>query len=661
MGNGVRSRYNVAINGKGFMLRGSPQAPQYIKERAPTYANQSVPGNDSAYNQLNGAGWSYFAQTDWSGGFQALKFKDDASFKDGQGIDTINEYGNVKLQFGFTSAVSISASHAYGAHNVHNNELILGSIKAGAAKIFKVTSANVLSVLSAMAGISSVNSMSRFSDGTLIGMTRTSGTIKTLSIYKGTAVSGIRSTNPIVRSVKGIGIRAYIGEFVAAVSGDKLSYATNLSAFTSTYFAGKNRKISKIVELNGVPYIFIEDGKRITMMRYDEVSERPVNIYTFDELTNWGVTNYLTYIVIGGTHNGKRVAYAFNGARLWPIFNDQLIDTTYDFSKPFEYDGVLQTKGALWDGQFWFPGLYGKFANVQYTPFVNFNSRAYAFAITGSLMKLAYYNSAKFQISGNVVGSNFGSDLGAVDKLVNSVAINCKPLASGQMIEVFRSVNEGVSYNSIGTMKYTTEGALSGKTLYFPSGFVSKTWLYKVALVGPGTSTPTLQDVAFEWRPAPDVKRRWTLSVDANNGIGLLNKQLEQRDSKALVSELWLEKEAKRTVVFEDLDATSARFTSAMSSAATSCNVSTTTMMPPKGRIRVLKSGVIEEMIYTSANGGQIKGISRAQKGTKARAYTTSDSLDNNYNVIVTDISERSSFTDQQKTESIAQVVLLEV
>ena len=661
MPSGVRSRYHIAINGKGFLLRGAPGSPSYAKQDAPTQVAQLGTG-DLSYNLLNGAGWSYFAQTDWSGGFQRLKFKDDGSFKDGQGIDVISEYGNVKLQYNFTSALSISGSHSYGASQIHNNEMILGSIKAGAAKVFKITSANVLSTLSAMTGISAVNSMSRFGDTTLIGMTRTSGTIKTLAKYTGgSTISGFRSTNPIVRAVKGIGIRAYIAEFIASLSGDRLSYATNLSAFTSAYNAGKNQKIRRIEDLNGVPYFFVEDGQKVQMFRWDELTERAFPIYTFSNLTNWGVTLYISLLIISGTSNNKRIAYAFNGARLWQIFDDQLKDSTYDFSKPFEYESNLHFRGAQWDGQFWFPGLYGKYATVQYNPFTNFNNRAYAYAVTGTTMKLAYYDTTKYQVSGNVVGSNFGSQIGAVDKLVNTATVNCKPLATGQTIEIFRSTDEGSNYTSIGTLSYATEGPLTNKTLYFPSGFVAKTWLYKAVLVGPGTSSPTLQDIAMQYRPVPDLKRRWNLGIDAGNDLVLLNQQKEQRDGKALMGELWLEKEAKRTVTFEDLDAFSAKIISAMTSANTSARVNNTRLMPPRGRIRVVKNGIIEEMTYTSADGGVVKGISRAQKGTRPRAYTSADVMDNNYTVLVTDIRETINNTDQDKTESIAAVTLLEV
>ena len=66
-----------------------------------------------------------------------------------------------------------------------------------------------------------------------------------------------------MRSVKGIGIRLYTGEKVASLSGDVLYFSTDLSTFTSAYQAGKSRNISKIEDLNGDPYFFIVDGRRV--------------------------------------------------------------------------------------------------------------------------------------------------------------------------------------------------------------------------------------------------------------------------------------------------------------------------------------------------------------------------------------------------------------
>ena len=109
---------------------------------------------------------------------------------------------------------------------------------------------------------------------------------------------------------------------------------------------------------------------------------------------------------------------------------------------------------------------------------------------------------------------------------------------------------------------------------------ITKLWNWKAQLVGPGTTTPTLHDVTFEYRPVPDLKKRWSLSIDAGDEVMLLNKQREQRDGKSLVSDLWLEKEAKRTVVYEDVDSFSVNFVSAMTSANTSARVDKTQWMP---------------------------------------------------------------------------------
>lgn len=664
MATGVRSRYHVAIDGKGFMLYGAPMTPRYVKERAPTLVNQLGTG-DLDYNNLNGSGWSFWTQTDWSGGFGTIKFNDDASFKDGQAVDVIKKYGEAVLQYGFSSAAQISGSHSYGAHAVHSLDLILGSVKNAGAKIFKLTSGGTLSTLSAMTTISGVNTMTRFNNNTIIGMTKqtaASASVKSLAKYNGTVISGFRSANPVVRAARGIGIRLYTGERVASLSGDVLYYSTDLTTFTSAYQAGKNRNIQKIWDVNGAPYFFVVEGKRVEMFRWDEFAERAYPIYKWENLTNFGVTSYISYMIITGTSNNQSTAFAFNGARLWEIFDDQLRDTSYDFSRPFEFEGNLQTKGGTWDGEFWFPGIYGKLdASRTYTPFENFNNRAYGYVTSGTKLFLGYRDTTKYAISGHIESSEFGSNIAGVDKLINSVDVNFDALATGQTIEILRSTNGGSSYSSVGKASFAQDGAVVKKTLFFPSGSVTKLWSYKAQLVGPGTSTPKLNDVTFQYRPVPDMKRRWSLSIDAGDNVKLLNNKHEERDGKALAADLWLNMDSKRTVTYEDIDSFEVSLVSAMTAAATSAIVSDTRLMPPRGRMRIKRNNASEEMTYTSADGGQIKGIARALKGTLAAAYTSADKVDNYYTVFITDMTEQVNDTDDKKTESISRVVLLEV
>jgi len=657
----VRSKYHISLNNIGFNLRGAPSRPQYIKERAPSLVNQLGLG-DLNYNSLNGSGWSFWTQTDWSGGFQKIKFKDDASFKDGQAIDPLKKYGEVTLQKGWTSGVKITGGHSFGSKAVHNLDLILGTVKSGGAKIFKYTSANAISTLSAMVGISAVNSMSRFKNDTLIGLTRTSGSLKTLVRYNGTAISGFRSANPIVRAVKGIGIRAYISEYVAALSGDTLSYATNLSGFISGYQAGKGRKIKIIEDLQGVPFFFVVDGYRVEFFQFDETTGVAIPIYVWENLTNFGVKKYLSDLIITGTSNGKSIAYSFDGNKLDQIFDDQIQDTSYDFSKPFEFAGNLHVKGASYDGDFWSPGIYGKFNDVyNYTPFENFSNKVYGYFTSGTHMRIGYQDNTKYAISGHIISSEFGSNVGAVDKLVNAVDINTSLLSVGESVELFKSIDGGASFTSIGKSSFAQDGSINKKTLYFPSGFVTKLWNYKVQLVGNGTTTPSISDVTFQYRVIPDLRRRWSLSVDAGDKVILLNKQEEDRDGKALVQDLWREMEAKKIVPYEDVDAFEVTLTRNMAATATSATVSDTRLMPPRGRMRIKLSGTVEEMEYTSADGGRIRGITRSKKNTLARNYLSGTKVDNFYNAIITDIKEQINNTDQMKTESIAQITILEV
>lgn len=666
MSTGVRTRYHVGINGKGFMLRGAPMQPRYVKSNAQSllrsFRIQNEAGIvDIGYNAFTGSGWNYWSQTDWAGGFQNIKFADDGSFKDGQAIEAIKKYGQITIQPGWTSAAQISGSHSYGAHGVHGLDLLFGTVKSGAAKVFKLTSANTISTLSAFTGISAVNSVSRFKNDSLIGLTRTSGTLNTLVKYNGTAVVAVRSANPIVRAVKGIGIRAYTGERVTSLSGDVLYYSTDLSTFTSAYQAGKNRNIKIVDEVNGQPYFFVVEGKRVELFRWDEFAERAYPIYTWENLTSFGTKKYLSFLCITGSSNGMSVAFAFNGARVWEIFDDQLRDSSYDFSHPFEFEGHLQTKGATWDQNYWFPGIYGKLSGTVVTPFENFSNKAYGFASVGTKIFLGYRDTMKYAVSGYVESSEYGAIIGGVDKIVNSVAINHRALATGETIEIFRSVDAGSSFSSVGKASYTVDGAISNKIMYFPSGFVTKLWEYKATLCGPGTTTPTLLDITHQYRPEPDLKKTWQLSIDAGDDIVLLNKEHEQRDGKALIQDLWNELETKDVVTYEDVDAFEVQIVSAMTAANTSARVSNTRLMPPRGRLRVLKSNVIEQMIYTSADGGIVKGLTRGWNHTLPRAYTSADKMDNYYNVFVTDMKEQVNDTDQKTTESIANVTILEV
>ena len=97
MSSGSRTRYNVVLNSRGFMLRGTPQNPAYSKhENAVDLRN--VDTNDPTYNPLNQAGWSYWAQTDWSGGAGQTIWSDASRYDTGDSINATSTVGSVRLR-----------------------------------------------------------------------------------------------------------------------------------------------------------------------------------------------------------------------------------------------------------------------------------------------------------------------------------------------------------------------------------------------------------------------------------------------------------------------------------------------------------------------------------------------------------------------------------
>jgi len=151
------------------------------------------------------------------------------------------------------------------------------------------------------------------------------------------------------------------------------------------------------------------------------------------------------------------------------------------------------------------------------------------------------------------------------------------------------------------------------------------------------------------------------MRLDFGNEVRLLNGQLEQRDSAELFAQFWNKMAVKQKIVFEDVDYCECALTSAMTSAVTSCSVNNTNRFPRQGRCRIVSGSVAEEMYYTSAESKKLKGITRAARGTVARAYISGTTIKNDYDAYIDDLRTDTDFIDEKKTESAAIVTLIEV
>ncbi len=95
---GVRDKYHIAVNSKGYMLRGAPDRPAYQKSIVPSQIDR-LAISDLAYSDFSGQGLFYLAQTDWSAGVKSEKtWRDDAKYWYSTNIDTYSEQGCIQLE-----------------------------------------------------------------------------------------------------------------------------------------------------------------------------------------------------------------------------------------------------------------------------------------------------------------------------------------------------------------------------------------------------------------------------------------------------------------------------------------------------------------------------------------------------------------------------------
>src|SRR4030042_2842011 len=103
MGTGVRDKYHVAVNAKGYMLRGAPGKPAYQRSVVPSQVDR-LAISDLAYSDFSGAGLFYTAQTDWSSGVKTeKKWRDDGKFYYSENIDAYSDSGEIKIISGLAA------------------------------------------------------------------------------------------------------------------------------------------------------------------------------------------------------------------------------------------------------------------------------------------------------------------------------------------------------------------------------------------------------------------------------------------------------------------------------------------------------------------------------------------------------------------------------
>lgn len=692
MGTGIKDRYNIAINSQGYMLRGAPDKPAYQRSVVASQIDR-LAISDLAYADFSGSGLFYIAQTDWVEGIKSEKlWRDDGKYWYSTNIDTFSEQGTMMLPRELTLVHTFdeevycgSVAEVDGASNLY-----IGTYQGSDSrpKVYKLSGSSTWTEILGTDIGTNQNSVSQLfgHKNTLWLLTIGNGATGKVMTYDGTSWTDLAT------------------QIDAILTGGQASSAICATELGGTLYVNVENALNDRVHIistndNGTTFVeevYIASGGRILSMKAyagkiyyllhftsDNVSElrvfdpststdlQIVKIYGSVKTFGEGNMNLIEFsnklIICAGNF-----VYSYDGSDLVKIYeNDSTkILINHEAYADLYYGAVLSKNklymaNLIYDGESFFNWKkpLGDTTNEFLYPICEDDNQNVYYIDENDIYSIYKdtTNSYKATLANNFLVFNEMSPVVSIDKLLHSVTIMFDALSTSHAIAIYYSINDRSTWVQVGTnLTGTTEGSNVKRELVIPGNIIfNKVW-FKIHLSSSNSTTPRIRDFIVAYKPMPDYKNKWMMRVDCSNSLKLLSGQNEERTGLDLMSRLWNEKVTKQKVSFEDLDYIECSLVSAMTATATSARVNSTKRFPRQGRIRAVSAGIAEEMIYTSAETNKILGITRARRGTRAIAYSAGQVIKSDYDVYIDDIITEANFTDENKTESIAQVTLIE-
>lgn len=686
------------------MLRGAPNNPAYRRDEVPTAVSR-LAISDLQYADFSGAGTFFTAQTDWSQGIKSdRKWADDGKYYYSTNIDAYSEPGAFKLNRAIETDNDFAENLVCGLEGLTNGGVnkyagTVGGVSAP-PKFYKYAPSSWSEIGSSNSwnNASDINFAIEAAQGTfvLVGLVNAAGTNKCLYWYNGSiwadltgaANTAAGTTFDHAFCAVSVGLRIYVvvGNANSASAGMSLIYSDDDgNTFTqlvdnNDYYKGRALDMAYY---GGELYLY-------TLLPNSEALVSVINTTTGDhtDLARFPDATFDRYIGFN-----QRLLHVLNNKLVITVPNDSVYEYDgSDITRIFKRDDKKTAIGVEADAYLGRGGLFIKdsiewgnliydgtsfsngrkdgsdttSANIYLVPFLAelspaTNLRYYYSTTDSSILVKEDSNNYKGTLAKNFIVFSEMSPVVSIDKLLTSITLIFDPLITGYELAVEYSIDGGTTWTALPTITSTTEGTTATKRDFAIPGTVIYSKIFvRVKMASSVDSTPTIRDVIVGYKPIPNYKSRWQLRMEMSDGVRLLNEQKEQRTGADLVTALWNEKATKQTVNFEDVDYIECTMQTAMTATQTSASVDKTINFPRQGRIRAVSGGVAEEMTYTSALTNKLLGISRGQRGTKAKAYLSGQVLKNDYSVYIERLQSEINWTDQNKNEHIAVAVLLE-
>ena len=651
--------YNVAIAGQGYILAGTPDNPARRLEQAPVYGNRFASG-DRDYTDFSL--WWYWAQTDWSGGIKKeKKWRDDACYWYSRNIDAFSEFGAIKLAPAEQEVHTFSYEITDGTY---------GSVGGGANKHY-------ISYYDSSASKPVIVESSNGSTWTDISSSTTntgSGNYTTLKIIQGDLWTGrTNSGSNVVMSYDGSSWTDHTSN-IGTATGDAVQACYAISEAGAYIYAGiyggdanKNvnlvrydsssweevaqwsdgKKICAIQEFGGLVYLLRADSYTTSLEAFDPSSSSSTTVFVFNSgIVGSSFTNRYLYVL-----NNKLIISlpSATANAIWLFDGSTLSRFDYHSVAPYVnttsavFDGTKIYWGNLvYDGNFFFNYKQLPDADPNYSPVPLYiaDEKIYWVPQLQSLWGYKLYrdNGYKSTLNYNYIVLNEISLIPTIEKIAHSVSLTFDTLATGQEIKVSYFIDGG-SEQTLGTISYSSDGAITGKTLTFPDNTTFHKIQFKIYLKGNGNNTPIIRDMSLAYLPLPDYKQRWTLQVYCYDDIMLLDgKTREAKRGEELRNILKTAWWSKEVVNFHDIDYAETTLNGNLNATSTTINVVSTAGFPEQGRIRIDD----EEILYTGKTATAFTGCTRGARGTEKSSHSDGATVSNGYKVLITNYIEQA-------------------
>lgn len=715
----IKNKWDIAIDGQGYMLRGTPESPRYRVNQGSLF-NQRYAQGDRSYNDLSQF-W-FTVQTDWFTGIKSEQtWEDDGKYYVSTNMDPLTEPGILQTALshdsnaGYTFTESIACG-SDGLVSADSGKFIGTAEDTGTSepKIYKEGSPTWSDITPTHINSSNLDcctlyqrsgvlwagfSVEQGYAGVPVVSYNTTGVVSAWYNCSTNIINAIDTIDTGYPDYEGIqsclAMVAYDDDHYVFVNTHNINTGANIkwhlmttdetepttSGAWTRLATGYGAKAISCAEYGGNIYFltYAESTTIAELWKYDLANTNLISIQRFHD-TNFKTDYNCKYLF---TLNGKliitvpdREIWEYDGSTVSRIYTKNETKNNlgqHIYSTDLYYGGQVVADKAYWhnliyDGtnfHNWIKDPIDSDSDAFVPLFVTTDNKWYG---TSTYDDTKLYGMATGSYKGTT-GKNFLiinniNTISGVDKISYFVDLIFDPLQENDVINIYYTTDElttSTSWTLLGTASYSVDGdSVIKKRLLFDDNVTFRKIWFKIDMENDSTSTPRLKDFIFAYLPKPHQDAVWTMTINCSDYADDWQGAKDTRRGREIKEKLWLLLRNQETVDYQDINYATTTLDGNYTAGSTTINVDDTSEFPESGRL------MIGDTIYyyTGKTQTSFTGVTDGEKETQSTNQTDGTQVHNGFKVKIQSIDTimpTGHKTDTREGEFDIQVSLREV